>query len=71
MAKKKIEKTEEVEVNVKPCTEPKVKTGLLRMGKMVVGLSINMDEPSVVGFIDARDEGKYFDIECVLKERKV
>lgn len=70
MAKKKIEKTEEVK-NVKPIGEPVVKTGLLRMGKMVVGLSINMDEPSVVGFIDARDEGKYFDIECVLKERKV
>lgn len=70
MAKKKIEKTEEVN-NVKPCGEPVVKTGLLRLGKMVVGLSINMDEPSVVGFIDARDEGKYFDIECVLKERKI
>ena len=69
MAKKKNEKTEEVKV--KPCTEPNIKTGLLRMGKMVVGLSINMDEPSVVGFIDARDEGKYFDIECVLKERSV
>lgn len=71
MAKKKIEKTEEVEKNVKPCSDPVVKTGLLRLGKMVVGLSINMDEPSVVGFIDARDEGKYFDIECVLKERKI
>lgn len=70
MAKKKIEKTEEVS-NVKPCSDPVVKTGLLRLGKMVVGLSINMDEPSVVGFIDARDEGKYFDIECVLKERKI
>ena len=69
MAKKKIEKTEEVK-NVKPCSDPVVRTGLLRLGKMVVGLSINMDEPSVVGFIDARDEGKYFDIECVLKERK-
>ena len=70
MAKKKIETTEEVN-NVKPCGEPVVKTGLLRLGKMVIGLSINMDEPSVVGFIDARDEGKYFDIECVLKERKI
>lgn len=70
MAKKKIEKTEEVN-NVKPNAEPVVKTGLLRLGKMVVGLSINMDEPSVVGFIDARDEGRYFDIECVLKERKI
>ena len=70
MAKKKIEKTEEV-MNVKPIGEPVVKTGLLRLGKMVIGLSINMDEPSVVGFIDARDEGKYFDIECVLKERKI
>lgn len=70
MAKKKNEKTEEVK-NVKPIGEPVVKTGLLRLGKMVVGLSINMDEPSVVGFIDARDEGKYFDIECVLKERKI
>lgn len=70
MAKKKIEKTEEVS-NVKPSGEPVVKTGLLRLGKMVIGLSINMDEPSVVGFIDARDEGKYFDIECVLKERKI
>lgn len=70
MAKKKIEKTEEVK-NVKPIGEPVVKTGLLRLGKMVIGLSINMDEPSVVGFIDARDEGKYFDIECVLKERKI
>ncbi len=70
MAKKKIEKTEEVG-NVKPIGEPVVKTGLLRLGKMVIGLSINMDEPSVVGFIDARDEGKYFDIECVLKERKI
>lgn len=70
MVKKKIEKTEEVS-NVKPSGEPVVKTGLLRLGKMVIGLSINMDEPSVVGFIDARDEGKYFDIECVLKERKI
>ena len=70
MAKKKIEKTEEVK-DVKPIGEPVVKTGLLRLGKMVIGLSINMDEPSVVGFIDARDEGKYFDIECVLKERKI
>lgn len=70
MAKKKIEKTEEVK-HVKPIGEPVVKTGLLRLGKMVIGLSINMDEPSVVGFIDARDEGKYFDIECVLKERKI
>ena len=70
MAKKKIEKTEEVNY-VKPSAEPVVKTGLLRLGKMVIGLSINMDEPSVVGFIDARDEGKYFDIECVLKERKI
>ena len=70
MAKKKIEKTEEVS-NAKPIGEPVVKTGLLRLGKMVIGLSVNLDEPSVVGFIDARDEGKYFDIECVLKERKI
>ena len=62
MAKKKIEKTVEVN-NVKPCAEPVVKTGLLRLGNMVIGLSINMEQPSVVGFIDARDEGKYFDIE--------
>ena len=61
MAKKKIEE---------PVKEPNVKTGLLRLGKMVIGLSINLDEPSVVGFIDAREDGKYYDIECVLKERK-
>lgn len=67
MPKKKNEKTEEV----RPSAEPNVKTGLLRLGKMVIGLSINMDEPSVVGFIDARDEGKYYDIECVLKERSI
>ena len=65
MAKKKNEKI------IEPIGEPNVKTGLLRLGKMVIGLSVNMDEPSVVGFIDARDEGKYFDIECVLKERKL
>lgn len=65
MAKKKIE-----EPVKEPVKEPNVKTGLLRLGKMVIGLSINMDEPSVVGFIDAREDGKYFDIECVLKERK-
>ena len=65
MAKKKIEESVK-----EPVKEPNVKTGLLRLGKMVIGLSINMDEPSVVGFIDAREDGKYFDIECVLKERK-
>lgn len=65
MAKKKIK-----EPVAEPVKEPNVKTGLLRLGKMVIGLSINMDEPSVVGFIDAREDGKYFDIECVLKERK-
>ena len=65
MAKKKIE-----EPVAEPIKEPNIKTGLLRLGKMVIGLSINMDEPSVVGFIDAREDGKYFDIECVLKERK-
>lgn len=67
MPKKKNETTKEV----RPNAEPNVKTGLLRLGKMVIGLSINMDEPSVVGFIDARDEGKYYDIECVLKERSL
>lgn len=67
MAKKKIEEP----VKEEPVKEPNVKTGLLRLGKMVIGLSINMDEPSVVGFIDAREDGKYFDIECVLKERSV
>ena len=65
MAKKKIE--EDVK---EPVKEPVIKTGLLRMGKMVIGLSVNMNEPSIIGFIDAREDGKYFDIECTLKERK-
>ena len=65
MAKKKEEKKVE-----EPIGTPEIRTGLLRLGKMVVGLSVNLDEPSAVGFIDARDIGKYYDVECVLKERK-
>ena len=65
MAKKKEEKKVE-----EPFKTPEIRTGLLRLGKMVIGLSVNLDEPSVVGFVDARDIGKYYDIECVLKERK-